>query len=143
MVLLCAAVIISVAVIHVSRASAPASASRPPVCRLGTCEGRDPKSTACEDPETLATYTAADGTRLEIRHSPSCRAAWVRTWPRHSGFRIRLTGPAGHPQTAVVPRSRRAGTVRHHAYDRCTSARPPASVLPEPFLAPAALTRAD
>ncbi|TFV33894.1 DUF2690 domain-containing protein [Streptomyces sp. T1317-0309] len=52
------------------------AATRPPICRLRSCEGRDPLTTACEDPVTVGSRTAADGTRLEIRLSPSCQAGW-------------------------------------------------------------------
>lgn len=99
--LLCAAMVTPAAVIHASRSIAPSSAIRPPVCRLWSCEGRNPRTTACEDPITTASHTAADGTRLEIRLSPSCQAGWIRAWPTHPGFRIEITGPHAHPQTAV------------------------------------------
>lgn len=90
--LLCAAMITSAAVVHASR-TAPASAPRPPICRLRSCEGRNPRTTACEDPTTVASHTAADGTRLEIRRSAACQAGWIRARPTHPGFRIRLTSP--------------------------------------------------
>ncbi|MFJ4918847.1 helix-turn-helix domain-containing protein [Streptomyces sp. NPDC088725] len=99
--LLCATMITPAAVIHASRTAARSPAGRPPVCRLQACEGRDPRTTACEDPTTLALHTAADGTRLEIRLSSSCEAGWIRAWPTHSGFQLRITGPDAHPQSAV------------------------------------------
>lgn len=99
--LLCAAMVTSAAIIHASRTTTPVSATRAPICQLRSCEGRNPRTTACEDPTTLASHTAADGTRLEIRLSPSCRAGWLRTWPTHPGFRIEITGSGAHPQTAV------------------------------------------
>ncbi|MFI1307777.1 helix-turn-helix domain-containing protein [Streptomyces sioyaensis] len=99
--LLCAAMVTPAAVLHASRATTLPSAPHPPVCRLRSCEGRNPRTTACEDPTTVASHTAADGTRLEIRLSPGCRAGWIRAWPTHSGFRIEITGPQAHPRTAV------------------------------------------
>ncbi|MGW1917030.1 helix-turn-helix domain-containing protein [Streptomyces sp. NPDC002076] len=99
--LLCAMMLVPAAVIHASSTSSPAPATHPPVCRLGTCEGRNPRTTACEDPMTLAKHTAADGTRLEIRASPTCRAGWIRAWPTHPGFRIEITGPQAHTQSVV------------------------------------------
>ncbi|WP_235445089.1 DUF2690 domain-containing protein [Streptomyces sioyaensis] len=75
------------------RPVSPASAPRPPICRLRSCEGRNPRTTACEDPTTVASHTAADGTRLEIRRSAACQAGWIRARPTHPGFRIRLTSP--------------------------------------------------
>ncbi|EXU69197.1 hypothetical protein Z951_05020 [Streptomyces sp. PRh5] len=101
-VLACAAMITPAAIYHMAHGVTRASRARPPVCRLGSCEGRNPRTTACEDPITVASRTAADGTRLEIRLSPSCRAGWIRTRPTHKGFRIEITGPGGHRQSAVV-----------------------------------------
>ncbi|MEU0333831.1 helix-turn-helix domain-containing protein [Streptomyces sp. NPDC006193] len=106
--LLCAAMVVPAALVHASRSTAARPAARPPVCRLQSCEGRNPRTTACEDPVTTASHTAADGTRLEIRLSPSCRAGWVRARPTHPGFRIEITGPGGHPQS-VVGTARPAG----------------------------------
>jgi hypothetical protein len=99
--LLCAAMVTPAAVIHASRTTAAQTATRPPVCQLKSCEGRNPRTTACEDPITTASRTAADGTRLEIRLSPSCQAGWIRVWPTHPGFRIEITGPDARPQSAV------------------------------------------
>ncbi|MGW7658039.1 helix-turn-helix domain-containing protein [Streptomyces asiaticus] len=101
-VLACAAMITPAAIYHMSHGVTRASRARPPVCRLGSCEGRNPRTTACEDPVTVASHTADDGTRLEIRLSPSCQAGWIRTRPTHKGFRIEITGPGGHRQSAVV-----------------------------------------
>ncbi|MFD8725721.1 helix-turn-helix domain-containing protein [Streptomyces sp. NPDC059629] len=101
--LLCTAMLAPAAIIHASYKTAPAAAARPPICRLGSCEGRDPLTTACEDPVTVGSRTAADGTRLEIRLSPSCQAGWVRSWPTHRGFRIEITSPDGHAQPATAP----------------------------------------
>nr|WP_246586348.1 helix-turn-helix domain-containing protein [Streptomyces yatensis] len=100
--LACAAMITPAAIYHMSHGVTRASRARPPVCRLGSCEGRNPRTTACEDPITVASHTAADGTRLEIRLSPSCQAGWIRARPAHKGFRIEITGPGGHRQSAVV-----------------------------------------
>ncbi|MFE2698416.1 helix-turn-helix domain-containing protein [Streptomyces mirabilis] len=100
-VLLCAAMVTPAAVIHASRPTTAQTAARPPICQLRSCEGRNPRTTACEDPITTASRTAADGTRLEIRLSPSCQAGWIRAWPTHPGFRIEITGPDAHSQSAV------------------------------------------
>ncbi|MEU1625544.1 DUF2690 domain-containing protein [Streptomyces sp. NPDC020096] len=98
---LCAAMVTPAAVIYASRSPTGSFTVRAPVCQLRSCEGRNPRTTACEDPVTVASHTAADGTRLEIRDSPSCQAGWVRSWPGHSGFRIEITGPEGHPQAVA------------------------------------------
>lgn len=99
--LLCAAMLTPAVVIHASRATGPLTAARPPICRLRSCQGRNPRTTACEDPVTTASHTAADGTRLEVRFSPSCQAGWIRAWPTHPGFRIEITGPDARPRSAV------------------------------------------
>jgi hypothetical protein len=101
--LLCTVMLAPAAIIHASYGTGPAAAARPPICRLRSCEGRDPLTTACEDPITVGSRTAADGTRLEIRLSPSCQAGWVRSWPTHRGFRIAVTSPDGHAQAAISP----------------------------------------
>ncbi|MFI2206039.1 DUF2690 domain-containing protein [Streptomyces sp. NPDC020192] len=104
--LLCTAMVAPAAIIHASYRTGPSAAARPPICRLRSCEGRDPLTTACEDPITVGSRTAADGTRLEIRLSPSCQAGWARSWPTHRGFRIEIASPDGHPQ-AVTARTAR------------------------------------
>ncbi|MER6084980.1 helix-turn-helix domain-containing protein [Streptomyces sp. NPDC001833] len=103
--LLCTAMLAPAVIIHASHGTGPAAATRPPVCRLRSCEHRDPLATACEDPVTVGSRTAADGTRLEIRLSPSCQAGWVRSWPTHGGFRIEVTSPDGHAEAATAPPS--------------------------------------
>ncbi|MFE4549661.1 DUF2690 domain-containing protein [Streptomyces sp. NPDC056785] len=91
----------SATALYASRASRTPAASRSPICQLASCTGRDPRTTACEDATTTASHTAADATRLQIRLSPSCKAAWVRDWPTHPGVRIRLTGPGAHTQVTI------------------------------------------
>jgi transcriptional regulator with XRE-family HTH domain len=100
-ILLCAAMLTPAAVIYGTRHTAARPVTRPPVCQLRSCEGRNPRTTACEDPITTASHTAADGTRLEIRLSPSCQAGWIRVWPTHPGFRVEISGPDALPQRAV------------------------------------------
>ncbi|MFH9400775.1 helix-turn-helix domain-containing protein [Streptomyces sp. NPDC017638] len=101
--LLCTAMLAPAAIIHASYEAGPAAAARPPICRLRSCEGREPLATACEDPVTVGSHTAADGTRLEIRRSPSCQAGWVRGWPTHGDFHIEITGPDGHARATTAP----------------------------------------
>ncbi|QEV37503.1 DUF2690 domain-containing protein [Streptomyces nodosus] len=81
--------------IHASYETGPAAAARTPLYRLRSCEDCDPLATAWENPLTVGSRTAADGTRLEIRLIPSCQAGWVRTWPTHGGFGIEVTSPDG------------------------------------------------
>ncbi|MFI9255549.1 DUF2690 domain-containing protein [Streptomyces sp. NPDC053069] len=105
--LLCAVMVTPAAVIHASRTTTSQPSARPPICQLRSCEGRNPRTTACEDPITTASHTAGDGTRLEIRLSPSCQAGWIRAWPTHPGFRIEISSPDAHPQS-VAETARRA-----------------------------------
>ncbi|MET8771407.1 helix-turn-helix domain-containing protein [Streptomyces sp. NPDC004658] len=88
-----AMMIVPAALYHRSHNALPASQALPPICRLKSCAGRDPRTTACEDPRTLASYTATDGTRLELRLSPRCQAGWIRARPTHAGFRIEISSP--------------------------------------------------
>lgn len=97
-----AAMIVPAALFHASRTSAPGSTALPPVCRLRSCAGRDPRTTACEDPTTLASHTAADGTRLDLRLSPGCRAGWVRARPTHTNVRIEISSPGERPRSATA-----------------------------------------
>ncbi|MFD8143923.1 DUF2690 domain-containing protein [Streptomyces sp. NPDC059708] len=55
-------------------ASSPASAATS--CYADGCQGRDPSSTTCQnDARTVAT---SDYPGVELRYSPTCRAAWAR-----------------------------------------------------------------
>lgn len=98
---LCTAMVAPAAVIHASRPTASSGVARPPVCQLRACEGRDPHTTACEDPVTTASHTAADGAHLDIRFSPRCRAGWIRIRPTHPDFRVEVSGPDSPPQSIV------------------------------------------
>ncbi|MFJ8098486.1 helix-turn-helix domain-containing protein [Streptomyces griseofuscus] len=97
-----ATMIVPAALFHASRTSAPVPTALPPVCRLQSCAGRDPRATACEDPKTLASHTAADGTRLDLRLSPGCRAGWIRARPTHANFRIEISSPGERPWSATA-----------------------------------------
>ncbi|MFJ9931113.1 helix-turn-helix domain-containing protein [Streptomyces misionensis] len=100
-----AAMIVPAALYHVSHQTVPEPHALPPICRLKSCAGRDPRTTACEDPETLASHTAADGTRLDLRLSPGCQAGWLRTRPTHTGFRIEISAPGERPRSTTANRS--------------------------------------
>ncbi|MFF8908082.1 helix-turn-helix domain-containing protein [Streptomyces olivaceoviridis] len=100
-----AMMIVPAALYHTSHNTAPAStAPLPPICRLTSCAGRDPRTTACEDPKTLASYTATDGTRLELRLSPRCQAGWIRARPTHDGFRIEISSPGQRSRSNTATR---------------------------------------
>ncbi|MFH9090318.1 DUF2690 domain-containing protein [Streptomyces sp. NPDC017673] len=88
-----ALMLVPAALYHESHDADPAARALPPICRLTSCAGRDPRTTACEDPMTLASHTATDGTRLELRLSPRCQAGWIRARPTHTGFRVEISSP--------------------------------------------------
>jgi transcriptional regulator with XRE-family HTH domain len=117
-----AAMIIPAALYHVSHTTAPASPALPPICQLKSCAGRDPRTTACEDPKTLASHTAADGTRLELRLSPRCQAGWIRARPTHADFRIEISGPGDRSRSTTA-------TARSSAEDLITT---PMIAAPQP-----------
>ncbi|MFF4964515.1 helix-turn-helix domain-containing protein [Streptomyces sp. NPDC001037] len=100
-----AMMIVPAALYHASHDTAQASSILPPICRLKSCSGRDPRTTACEDPKTVASYTAADGTRLELRLSPRCQAGWIRARPTHAGFRIEISSPGQRPRGNTATQS--------------------------------------
>ncbi|MFE5402906.1 DUF2690 domain-containing protein [Streptomyces sp. NPDC056580] len=99
-----AMMIVPAALYHASHNTARASSILPPICRLKSCSGRDPRTTACEDPKTLASHTAADGTRLELRLSPRCEAGWIRARPTHAGFRIEISSPGQRSRSNTATR---------------------------------------
>ncbi|MFE5716686.1 DUF2690 domain-containing protein [Streptomyces sp. NPDC056501] len=54
-------------------AASPASAATS--CYASTCQGKDPATTVCQS-DARTVRTAAWG--VELRYSPTCRAAWAR-----------------------------------------------------------------
>ncbi|MFI9747498.1 DUF2690 domain-containing protein [Streptomyces sp. NPDC052494] len=55
-------------------ASSPASAASS--CYASSCEGLDPAATVCQNDARTVYRTGRFG--VELRYSPSCRAAWAR-----------------------------------------------------------------
>lgn len=87
-----------------AHATAPSGATvaPPPRCRGASCAGKDPFTMLCGvAPDTLTTYRAMAGARLELRHSPRCGTSWARMWAAEIGDRIELTAP-GPPRSAEV-----------------------------------------
>ncbi|MGW5343941.1 DUF2690 domain-containing protein [Streptomyces sp. HUAS TT3] len=71
-------------------ASSPASAATS--CYGSSCNGLDPANTVCQNDAKTVYW---DGWRaIELRYSPSCRAAWTR----QQG----VGGPDGEPMTLIV-----------------------------------------
>ncbi|WP_405435357.1 YjfA family protein [Streptomyces avidinii] len=70
-------------------ASAAAAA---PSCVGSACNGKNPAGTTCQnDARTVAESRDPMGA-MELRYSPSCRAAWGRCWA------LRRPVPAGAPR---------------------------------------------
>ncbi|WP_329275940.1 DUF2690 domain-containing protein [Streptomyces sp. NBC_00691] len=64
----------------------PASAATS--CYASSCEGLDPSTTVCQnDAKTVAT---TDYPGVELRYSPTCRAAWAR-YSRGAAFSMNVT----------------------------------------------------
>lgn len=55
---------------------AVATPSPAPECREATCDGKDPQAMACSADGRTARTTVLHGVRVELRHSPACRAVW-------------------------------------------------------------------
>ncbi|WP_164842369.1 DUF2690 domain-containing protein [Actinoplanes solisilvae] len=56
------------------------TAAQAATCYASTCDNKDPEATGCgADAETKQSLANPDGGyRLELRYSPTCRAAWAR-----------------------------------------------------------------
>lgn len=80
-------------------AASPASAASS--CYASSCTGMNPANTTCQyDAETVQTG-AGDG-NIQLRYSPSCRAAWARLqWSRGSGY-IQVKNSNGTSYTAPI-----------------------------------------
>ncbi|MEE1808443.1 helix-turn-helix domain-containing protein [Streptomyces sp. BE133] len=92
------------------------TATEPPVrnhgCRADTCEGKSAVAMGCGAAgmiTTLATHTASDGRRLELRHAKLCHAVWVRATGLMPGDRVELSLPAGRTQSVTAEGSLDAG----------------------------------
>ncbi|MET8643640.1 DUF2690 domain-containing protein [Streptomyces sp. NPDC004675] len=120
--------VVPAASVDASRSDPRPSTVRPPVCRVKSCEGRHPRATVCERPTTVVARTVADGTRMEIRIGPGCRAAWVRarSAPRVRPQVRRPAGPSG------PPRSGRHDGDRLAPYDQSSRLSAPRRRPPEP-----------
>jgi uncharacterized protein DUF2690 len=80
-------------------AEAPAHAATS--CYASSCTGLDPASTTCQDDaETI--YTG-DVTDVELRYSPSCRAAWARVRNSPLSGYITVTNSRGQSYSASMP----------------------------------------
>ncbi|MGH4029339.1 DUF2690 domain-containing protein [Actinomycetota bacterium Odt1-20B] len=65
----------------------PASAASPAAsCHGASCNGRNPATTTCQNDARTVAVGTGPRKAMELRYSPSCRAAWGR---------FRLNAPAG------------------------------------------------
>lgn len=57
----------------------PAAAGGDPHCYLHSCNGQDPLRMHCHRDARTLEEVSVSGARIQIRYSPSCRAAWGRS----------------------------------------------------------------
>jgi uncharacterized protein DUF2690 len=81
---------------------APA-ASAATSCYASSCTGLDPSSTTCQN--DAQTVMWGSFTPIELRYSPSCRAAWARLSGGSPGDKITVKNSNGTIYTAWVPSS--------------------------------------
>ncbi|MFI1801933.1 DUF2690 domain-containing protein [Streptomyces sp. NPDC020379] len=80
-------------------AASPASAATS--CYGSSCTGLDPSSTTCADDARTVEVGGGTG-EIQLRYSPSCRAAWARLqWSRGSGY-IKVDNDNGDAYKATV-----------------------------------------
>ncbi|MFE3072594.1 DUF2690 domain-containing protein [Streptomyces sp. NPDC059247] len=85
-------------------ASSPASAATS--CFGASCNGLDPATTICQN--DARTVLVAGWNEVELRYSPTCRAAWARKSTIGEATVINVTNTAGNSYAANYPGS---GTV--------------------------------
>ncbi|GCD99117.1 helix-turn-helix domain-containing protein [Embleya hyalina] len=77
-----------------------------PGCRADSCDGRDPDEMSCglpgRDDSLGAQHHTATGTRVEVRYSSVCAAAWGRIWHSKVGDTIEISALGTRPQRFVV-----------------------------------------
>ncbi|MGW7688937.1 helix-turn-helix domain-containing protein [Streptomyces asiaticus] len=87
-----------------------------PGCQGKMCDGKDPKEMSCGLPgraDSLgAQHRTGTGTRVEIRYSPVCAAAWGRIWHSKVGDAIEISAPGTRPRRVVIRNTADAGSYR-------------------------------
>ncbi|MEU5811083.1 DUF2690 domain-containing protein [Streptomyces sp. NPDC047718] len=78
-------------------ASSPASAATS--CLGSTCNGLDPATTVCQN--DARTVLWAGWNEVELRYSPTCRAAWARKTTGVPGRGISVTNSLGNSYSTV------------------------------------------
>ncbi|MFB7216384.1 helix-turn-helix domain-containing protein [Streptomyces sp. NPDC056255] len=79
----------------------------PPGCQGKACDGKDPEQMLCGlvpgRADTLgAQHRTRSGTRVEIRYSPVCAAAWGLIWHSKVGDVIEVSAPGTRPRRVVI-----------------------------------------
>ncbi|MGW2951767.1 DUF2690 domain-containing protein [Streptomyces eurythermus] len=76
------------------------SASAATSCHGSSCNGLDPASTTCADDARTVAEGSGPITAMELRYSPSCRAAWGRfVISAPSGSKIQVRNDQGKQYT--------------------------------------------
>ncbi|MFH9983368.1 DUF2690 domain-containing protein [Streptomyces sp. NPDC017179] len=85
-------------------ALAPAVQAAPAAsCYASSCHHKNPTSTGCaNDAYTAKSARASDGTLVELRYSPTCRAAWARISNTHVGAEAFVQNTAGQSDSVNV-----------------------------------------
>jgi hypothetical protein len=78
---------------------APAYAA---TCYGSACTGKSPSTTGCANDAVTTRSTSVDGIAVELRYSPTCRAAWGRLRLGANPDRVRVENNAGQSYTATV-----------------------------------------
>ena len=84
-----------VEVTSVSHHAGPASAAAH--CYGTSCANLDPQVEGCNVGRVdITSKPNADGTKIEVRHSHTCKASWARIEPAHQGWAFTIA-PNGRP----------------------------------------------
>lgn len=78
-----------------------------PGCHGKTCDGKDPTDMFCgalpgRADALGAQHLTRTGTRVEIRYSPVCAAAWGRLWHAQAGDAIEISAPGIRTRRVVI-----------------------------------------
>jgi hypothetical protein len=83
--------------------TASAQVAAPLATCLGpTCTGKDPNATGCASDARTVRSTSVDGIAVELRYSPTCRAAWSRIRNGGSGDIARVENNIGQSYSRSI-----------------------------------------
>lgn len=82
-------------------------------CRGRSCTGKNPQTTGCEkDARTIdRVRPGGGGPRVELRYSPTCRAAWARIQKANPSWDFKIEGRGG-------PRHTGHASLRYRVYTK-------------------------